>query len=112
MRSRIALITTTSLVLLLTSCGSDPDLDLRVRRAGDEIFVTNKEPVGLNGCWVQINGTYTRKSVSLPSNEEVNLPMSRFTTGDGTRFNIALQEPQDILVQCFEPKDRSAFFGL
>jgi hypothetical protein len=112
MRSEIASFAVVALVLSLASCGSNPDLDLRVRRLGDEIVVTNNEPVGLKGCWVQINARYTRKGVALPPNQDVNLPISRFTTGDGTRFNLALQEPQEILVQCFEPEGRSAFFGL
>jgi len=102
----------TVLVGSLASCGSNPDLDLHVMKLGENISVTNNEPVGLKGCWVQLNGTYTKKNVDLPANQDVNLPLDRFTTGDGTRFNSALQETQEILVQCFEPKGRSASFAL
>ena len=107
----IGKIATIALAVSLSGCSSAPDLDLKMRRLGNEILVTNKESDSLSGCWVQIDSEYTVKDVFLPAHQEVALPIEKFVSSSGYRFKGSEKAQVEVLVQCFEPVGRSAGFA-
>ncbi|MDB5270218.1 MAG: hypothetical protein JWP58_3258 [Hymenobacter sp.] len=86
-------LSTALLILCLgQSCSSDNgavDLDVDFRKDGNALIVVNNNSFDYKEVDATVNESYHYKAPILKAKDSVRIPLSEFTTEEGTRYSAA-----------------------
>lgn len=97
---------------ILAACSpSVTELNISAKTSHGNLVITSYDHRAASECMVTINGTYRIDGQTIPPMGELRVPLTDFSTSDGSRLFPAFVRTKEIAFTCSKPVPLQANLG-